>query len=123
MDNNPNNIITSLMSWSWGALAGAFLGPFLYGLFWKGVTRAGVWASFASGVVITLTGFVIFYTKHNNEVFTGALRLLNSPINIGACAILMSLVVVPLVSMFTPRLDKSVTDRAFAALSQARSKE
>jgi len=123
MDKNPNNIITSLMSWSWGALAGAFLGPFLYGLFWKGVTKAGVWAGFASGVVIALTGFFIFYTKHNNEVFTGALKLFNSPINIGAAAILMSLVVVPLVSVFTPKLDRSVTDKAFAALSGERSKE
>lgn len=40
----PNSLITSLMSLSWGALGGAFLAPFLYGLFWKGGTRAGVWA-------------------------------------------------------------------------------
>ena len=28
--------IAQLMGISWGALAGAFLAPFLYGLYWKG---------------------------------------------------------------------------------------
>jgi SSS family solute:Na+ symporter len=41
---NPNNLITTLMSLSWGALAGSFLGPFIYGLFWRGATAASVWA-------------------------------------------------------------------------------
>ena len=35
--------IAQLMGVSWGALAGAFLAPFLYGLYWKGASRAGVW--------------------------------------------------------------------------------
>ena len=29
----------------WGALAGAFLAPFLYGLYWKRTTKAGCWAA------------------------------------------------------------------------------
>ena len=41
---DPPTFIAQLMGISWGALAGAFLAPFLYGLYWKGVTRAGVWA-------------------------------------------------------------------------------
>lgn len=43
---NPTTFIAQLMGISWGALAGAFLAPFLYGLYWKGVTRLAVWASF-----------------------------------------------------------------------------
>ena len=39
---DPPTFIAQLMGISWGALAGAFLAPFLYGLYWKGVTRAGV---------------------------------------------------------------------------------
>ena len=34
--------IAQLMGISWGALAGAFLAPFLYGLYWKRTTRAAV---------------------------------------------------------------------------------
>lgn len=114
LDTNPNNIITALMSWSWGALAGSFLGPFVYGLYWKGATRAGVWAGYISGVGITLTGFFIFLTKHNAEIFKGALLIFNSPINIGAFSILVSLVIVPLVSLITPKLSKEHLDEAFS---------
>lgn len=39
---NPPTFIAQLMGISWGALAGAFLAPFLYGLYWRGVTKAGV---------------------------------------------------------------------------------
>lgn len=46
---DPPTFIAQLMGISWGALAGAFLAPFLYGLYWKGVTKAAVWASFVCG--------------------------------------------------------------------------
>ena len=38
--------IAQLMGISWGALAGSFLAPFLYALYWKGTTKAACWASF-----------------------------------------------------------------------------
>ena len=38
--------IAQLMGVSWGALAGAFLAPFLYGLYWKRATKISVWVSF-----------------------------------------------------------------------------
>lgn len=46
---DPPAFIAQLMGISWGALAGAFLAPFLYGLFWKRTTKAAVWASFFTG--------------------------------------------------------------------------
>ena len=52
---DPPAFIAQLMGISWGALAGAFLAPFIYGLYWKGVTKAAVWASFASGVLLTVS--------------------------------------------------------------------
>ena len=76
--------IAQLMSISWGALAGAFLAPFLYGLYWKGVTRAGVWAGFVSGVGVTISNMFLKYIE--------------SPINAGAAAMVVGLIVVPLVS-------------------------
>ena len=51
---DPPTFIAQLMGISWGALAGAFLAPFLLALYWKGVTKASVWACFIWGVGITV---------------------------------------------------------------------
>ena len=118
LDKNPNNLIPTLMSWSWGALAGSFLGPFIYGLFWKRTTKAAVFAGFFTGIAITVTGFIIFYTGANVELFVGNLKFLNSPVNIGAISILSSLIVVPIVSLLTPKLKKEIVDDAFSSLKE-----
>ena len=84
--------IAQLMGISWGALAGAFLGPFLWGLYWGRVSKAAVWASFIVGVGLT-TGNMILG-------FVGT-PLIASPINCGAIAMILSLIIVPLVSLVT----------------------
>ncbi len=58
---DPPAFIAQLMGISWGALAGAFLAPFLYGLYWKRVTRAAGWARFASGEGIPQATLVLGY--------------------------------------------------------------
>ena len=108
--------ITKLMSISWGAMAGSFLAPFLYGLFWKGVTKAAVWASFISGVGITVSHLILSNGPlfgHNFKFPTGLPINLASPINAGAFAMLFGLIVVPVVSWISPKLDKKVIDAAF----------
>lgn len=97
---NPPTFIAQLMGISWGALAGAFLAPFLYGLYWKGVTRAGVWASFICGVGITVS----------NMFF----KFIASPINAGAVAMIAGLIVTPVVSLISPKLDGGFLSRIFA---------
>lgn len=96
---NPPTFIAQLMGISWGALAGAFLAPFLYGLYWKGVTRAGVWASFACGVGITVS----------NMFF----KFIASPINAGAAAMIVGLIVTPVVSLATPKIDSTFVNKIF----------
>ena len=96
---NPPTFIAQLMGISWGALAGAFLAPFLYGLFWKKVSKASVWVCFAYGVGITVL-----------NIF---LKFMN-PINCGAIAMLGGLVLVPLVSLCTPKMKKETVDQIFA---------
>ena len=108
--------ITKLMSISWGAMAGSFLAPFLYGLFWKGVTKAAVWASFISGVGITVSHLILSNGPlfgHSFKFPTGLPINLASPINAGAFAMLFGLIVVPVVSWISPKLDKKVIDAAF----------
>lgn len=102
-----NNItfIAQLMGVSWGALAGAFLAPFLYGLYSKRVTKASVWVSFIFGAGIMVL----------NMLFRSSFPvLLQSPINCGAFAMIAGLVLVPFVSLFTPKLDKKLVDEAFS---------
>jgi SSS family solute:Na+ symporter len=101
--------IAQLMGISWGALAGAFLAPFLYGLYWKRTTKAAVWVSFAMGVGLMCA----------NMFFGGLLpAFLRSPINCGAFAMVASLVVVPVVSLFTKAPDRALVDDAFSCYEQ-----
>jgi SSS family solute:Na+ symporter len=101
---NPPAFIAQLMGISWGALAGSFLAPFLYGLYWKKVTRAAVWASFAAGVGITVSNLFFHYIA--------------SPINAGAFAMLFGLVLVPLVSLFTQNPDCQTINTTFACYEE-----
>ena len=97
--------IAQLMGVSWGALAGAFLAPFLYGLYWKKTTRAAVWASYIWGA-----GFMTL-----NLLCRDAFPvMLQSPINCGAFVMLVSLILVPVVSWLTPKMDQEVVDKCFS---------
>lgn len=49
----PKSIV-AILSISWGAIGAAFLGPFIWGLFWKGATRAGAFVSGVGGLAVTL---------------------------------------------------------------------
>lgn len=96
---DPPTFIAQLMGISWGALAGAFLAPFMYGLYWKGVTKAAVWASFAAGIGITVSNMFLHYIA--------------SPINAGAIAMIAGLIIVPAVSLVTPKMEKKKMDDLF----------
>ena len=101
---DPPTFIAQLMGISWGALAGAFLAPFMYGLYWKGVTKAAVWASFIAGVGITVSNMFIGY--------------ITSPINAGAFAMVAGLVIVPVVSLISPKFKKEEIDEMFTCLDE-----
>lgn len=100
---NPSTLITSLMSLSWGALAGAFIGPLLYGLFWKKTTNASVWASMIIGIGIVTVNAVFPFT---------------TPTIAGAASILLSFVIVPVVSLITPKPDLALVDSVFACYDE-----
>ena len=100
--------IAQLMGISWGALAGAFLAPFLYGLYWKRTTTASVWASFIAGVAV-MCGCM--YCTFTGKTFLSP--YFTSPINAGVLAMLLGLVIVPLVSLFTKVDRKESVERMF----------
>lgn len=102
-----NNVtfIAQLMGVSWGALAGAFLAPFLYGLYWKKTTKAACWVSFIWGAGIMIL----------NLLFRASFPLmLQSPINCGAFAMLSGLIIVPVISLLTKKPDDTLVNDCFA---------
>ena len=110
--------ISDLMGISWGALAGCFLAPFLYGLFWKKVTRPAVWASFVTGLGITVTQFVlnaVCKITFENPVLA---YFCGSSINAGMLAMLVGLVIVPVVSLLTRKQIPDGVDGMFAGYNR-----
>ncbi len=102
-----NNVtfIAQLMGVSWGALAGAFLAPFLYGLYWKKTTNLSVWVSFIFGSVVMILNMLI------RPSFPA---LLQSPINCGAFVMVAGLVIVPVVSLISPKPDAKKVEKIFS---------
>jgi Na+/proline symporter len=92
-------VIVNLMVMSWGVLAGVFLAPYLYGLFWRRTTAAGAWAGIASGLT---SAFVLFPVWGSDGV----------PLA-GAVVMLVPLVVVPAVSMLTDAPERALVSAAF----------
>ncbi len=86
--------IADMMGISWGALAGAFLAPFLFGLYWKRTTKPAVFASFGFGVGIMVLNMLA------RSIFPTAIQ---SPINCGVVAMVGGLVIVPVVSLLTKK--------------------
>ena len=97
--------IAQLMGVSWGALAGAFLAPFLYSLYWKRVTKPAVWVSFVFSTVVMLANVAA------KPLFPA---ILQSPINAGAFCMIAGLILVPIVSMVTKPMPASLTEQVFS---------
>ncbi len=91
--------IVNLMIMSWGSLAGVFLAPYVYGLFWKRTTLGGVYAGIAVGLACAFTLFSLWGAD-------------GVPLA-GAITMFLPLIVVPLVSLITPRLPAKVVEAAF----------
>ena len=98
---NPPTFIAQLMGYSWGALAGSFLAPFLYGLYNKKTTNGAVWASYIFGVGFTVGNMLFHFIK--------------SPINAGALTMVLGLIIVPLVSLVTRKPDEAFVEDIFAS--------
>ena len=100
--------IAQLMGISWGALAGAFLAPFMYGLYWKRTTTASVWACFIAGILV-MCGCM--YCTFTGKTFISP--YFTSPINAGVLAMVLGLVIVPVVSLLSKVREKDTVDKMF----------
>lgn len=105
--------IAQLMGISWGALAGAFLAPFLYGLYFKKTSKAAVWTSFIVGIGIMVTNLICNFT---GNIFIS--QFFTSPINAGVLAMVINLILVPLISLAFPNKNKENVDKIFSCFDR-----
>jgi len=107
-------MIAQMMGVSWGALAGAFLAPFLYGLYWKGTTKAACFASFIFGTGIEIIQLLIsmqVISAPTNALLSFVFR---NSLYSGSIAMIGGLILVPIVSLITKKPDKQRVDEIFA---------
>ena len=88
-------IIVSLMSFSWGLVSGCFIGPYIWGLFSKKITKVGAFAGVVSGLLTVGSATLVISLQSG---FSAAAA--KSP-EMGVAAMAISLIIVPLVSAFT----------------------
>lgn len=109
--------IAQMMGVSWGALAGSFLAPFLYGLFWKKGTRAAVAACFVFGTgleIIQLCLSMKWFSFSNSIlsfIFTNSLYS-------GVFAMVGGLLLFPLLSLLTQKTKPEKTDEKFSCITK-----
>ncbi len=102
------SFIAQMMGISWGALAGAFLAPYLYSLFSTKVSRPAVWTSFIAGAGIMVLQMVLSFAgfSFKNPVLA---FIFGSSINCGVVAMALGLVLVPLVGLVSRDNDLRAT--------------
>lgn len=114
-DSHPEvTFIAQMMGVSWGALAGAFLAPFLYGLYWKGVTKAATVVCFVWGCAVAVLQLIVSLCGIDvtgwGTVFG---YIFKSSINSGVVAMVGGLIIVPVISLITKKQSKEEIDNMF----------
>ena len=113
--------IASLMGISWGAISGAFLAPFLFGLYWKKTTKASVWVCFGFGVGISVLGLILSLAQVHPQITTTSAtgKILwfdfSDSIYMGVLGMLIGFAIVPIVSSFTKKPDHELVEELFSA--------
>jgi len=105
-------IIVSLMSFSWGVVSGCFIGPYIWGLFSKKITKAGAYAGILSGLLVVGISTLVI-TLHSGFAAAAA----KSP-EMGVAAMAVSMVIVPLVSAFTKNKDNDRVEEIFSCYQE-----
>ena len=105
-------IIVSLMSFSWGVVSGCFIGPYIWGLFSKKITKAGAFAGVLSGLLVV--GISTLVISLNSGFAAAAAK---SP-EMGVAAMAVSMVIVPVVSAFTKNKDTERVEEIFACYNE-----
>lgn len=105
-------IIVSLMSFSWGVVSGSFIGPYVWGLYSKKITKIGSFAGMIAGLLTVAIGTIIL-SATNGFAFAAS----KSP-EMGVIAMAVSLVIVPIVSLLTRNNDLERVEGIFKCYNE-----
>ena len=105
--------IMQLMSFSWGVVAGSFIGPYVWGLYSKKITRVGSWCGMLSGLLVG--GGCTLITTFSNPagLAAGFAQASSLSQDFGVWAMAVSFVITPLVSLFTKKYSNEFTESVF----------
>lgn len=119
-DAHPEiTFIAQMMGVSWGALAGAFLAPFLYGLYWKGITKSSVVVCFIWGCAIEILQLFISLGGIDISGWGPVLGyIFASSIRSGVIAMVGGLIIVPVVSKITAKMDSKAVEDTFSCYEE-----
>ena len=111
-------IIVSIMSFSWGVVSGCFIGPYIWGLYSKKITKVGAWAGMLSGVVVVGTMLIVDMVKvgFDDGIMAAFTASSGNAALYGVVAMGVSLVIVPVVSLVAQKLApvlEAVVEKAF----------
>ena len=112
-----------MMGVSWGALAGAFLAPFLYGLYYKKTTKAAVIVSFAFGVGMELVQLCISLGWLDVSALPVLAFVFKNSLYSGVFAMVGGLILVPLVSLVTGKTKPKDVDAMFECYNATKTVE
>ena len=114
-DAHPEvTFIAQMMGVSWGALAGSFLAPFLYGLYWKGVTKVATVVCFVWGCAVAVLQLIVSLCGIDVTGWGTVLGyIFKSSINSGVVAMVGGLIIVPVISLITKKQSKEEIDNMF----------
>ena len=105
-------IIVSLMSFSWGIVSGCFIGPYIWGLFSKKITKIGAYSGILSGLLVV--GISTLVISLNSGFGAAAAK---SP-EMGVAAMAVSMIIVPLVSALTKNKDTERVEEIFTCYNE-----
>ena len=105
-------IIVNLMSFSWGLVSGCFIGPYIWGLFSKKITKIGAYAGILAGLLTVGGATLVICLTSSFQVAAS-----KSP-EMGVAAMAISFVVVPVVSLLTKNKDKERVEEIFTCYNE-----
>ena len=101
------SIIVNIMSFSWGVVAGCFIGAYIWGIYSKSTTKAGAWTGMILGILTVAVPTLVI------SLMSGFSAAVEKAPEMGVAAMAVSIIAVPVVSLFTKKFDKNQIDEIF----------
>ena len=115
--------IAQMMGVSWGALAGAFLAPFLYGLYWKKTTKAAVASSFVFGVGLEIVQLLVSLGVLDVKGIPVLSFVFTNSLYSGVFAMLGGIIIIPIVSLLTQKTRPENAEEMFVCYTKTKTVE